>query len=177
MRNSLEECKKLKAKSGSDCKCVKVAMGKKSVLRIPDKVMERLIEGASLKHDPKYKTKIIGDRTLDEVLFYLKSPRDIDYAQPIEAISLDEKHVYVVVRWGSNLREGEIYFVEYRAFYPSGKERPFKAHMTRPKSKTWRTWTKFILDKNMDEPGDWLFKVFLDGRKVAEKHLKVLPAR
>jgi hypothetical protein len=111
------------------------------------------------------------------VLFSLKSPRDIDYMQPIEADSLDDKHIYIIVRWGSHLKKGETYIVEYRAFYPSGKERPFNARTTRPKGKTWRTWSRFVLDKHLDEPGDWRFEVHLDGRKVAEKHLKVLPAR
>lgn len=44
MNNSLKMCEQNKTRAGSRCGCVRVAMGNKSVLRVPDEVMLRLIE-------------------------------------------------------------------------------------------------------------------------------------
>jgi hypothetical protein len=44
MRDALSRCEKMKVESGSDCECVELAKQNKSVLRVPDTVMQRLIE-------------------------------------------------------------------------------------------------------------------------------------
>ncbi len=129
------------------------------------------------KDDPRYKTKIIGDRTVEEILLSLESPRDNRRIESVEEVSLDRAELYIVVRWGSYLERGRKYLIQYLIFHPSGRARPIHWHSTTPTVGTWRTWTRIVLKVPRDEPGDWRTEIHLDGRKVAERLFKVLPAR
>lgn len=131
-------------------------------------------------HTPKYQTRYIGDQQIKRIAFSQDSPASGASLRTISQISLDLEYVYVIAEWGSHLEQGQNYVGQYFVFYPSGKEKALRTRntfRTVPDHKTWRSWKKVHLDKEFDEPGDWRVEIRLGGRKVAERLLKVLPAR
>ncbi len=90
----------------------------------------------------------------------------------LKEISINEKLLYVFCKWRLSLRE-HTYTIK---IFDESKQIIFeKKYDLKPTEPTWNTWRYYYINKYLDKPGRWTVEIYLDGRKVGEKSINVLP--
>jgi len=90
----------------------------------------------------------------------------------LKEISINEKLLYVFCKWRLSLRE-HTYTIK---IFDESKQIIFeKKYDLKPTEPTWNTWRPYYINKYLDKPGRWTVEIYLDGRKVGEKSINVLP--
>jgi hypothetical protein len=90
----------------------------------------------------------------------------------LKEISINEKRIYLYVKWFSISLGEHSYLCEI--FDGSGKLATRHQMSFTSTEASWNTWTWYNINKYIDKPGNWIFKIYLDGQKVIEKNLVVL---
>lgn len=172
MQKSIARCERWRP-DNDPCVCVEVAMDDRIVFDASDVPEAQLAAGT--QEWQLHRTKLIGKPSLKYVDFSLKQPA---WRQPVSSfteVSLGELGFYLVVDWGTYLQKGKNYRIDYRSRDESGEVVLTGYQNTTPEVDSWRTWQWFTLRQEYDKPGLWTYEVILDGRKVAERRLRILP--
>ena len=105
------------------------------------------------------------------VIFTTGLTEDKKPMNDLTEISINEKHIYIFVQWHRSLTE---HSYSSKIFDSSGKLlREGHAKFT-PQKTLWNTWSSYNI-KQTDRPGKWKFEIYLDGEKMVEQYLTVLP--
>lgn len=90
----------------------------------------------------------------------------------LKEISINEKCLYVFCKWRLSLKD---HTYTIKIFDESKQIIYEKKDDLKPTEPTWNTWPGYYINKYIDKPGRWTVEVYLDGRKVEEKSINVLP--
>jgi len=87
-------------------------------------------------------------------------------------ISMQEKRIYIFVQWHLPTTEHNY---SSKLFDGSGRLlREWHSKFTPPQT-LWNTWSFYNIKRGTDQPGQWKFEIYLDGEKMVEQYLTVLP--
>jgi len=90
----------------------------------------------------------------------------------LKEISINKKRIYIYVKWFSTSDEDHNYLCK---IFDGSETLVFTNQMSfTSKGGSWNTWTWHNINKYIDKPGNWTFKIYLDGQKVIEESLSVL---
>jgi hypothetical protein len=92
----------------------------------------------------------------------------------ITEISIDAKRVFIFVSWRGLTNDQHLHAC--KIFDGQGRRVENDTMQFTPTRRVWRAWNWHDFNQSVDAPGDWNFQVFLDGRQVIDKNLKVLPS-
>jgi len=87
-------------------------------------------------------------------------------------IPINEERIYIFTKWQLSLKEHN--YVA-KIFDDSGKLISERRYKFIPQQTIWNTWSWYTINKHIDKPGRWKIEVYLDGRKMGESYLMVLP--
>ena len=105
------------------------------------------------------------------VVFTSRVDESFRPADRIERTSLQAGHVVLFVRW-FDVGVGEVpYRCEIRD--GSGELIDVQEMTGTPKRATWQTTTRHRFNRLIDQPGRWVFRVFLHGKLAVEAPLEV----
>ncbi len=90
----------------------------------------------------------------------------------LKEISINEKTLYVFCKWRLSLKDHTYAFKIFDESKEIVTERQFDLKPTEP---VWNTWAWYYINKYIDKPGLWTVEIYLDGHKVGEKSINVLP--
>jgi len=110
---------------------------------------------------------------LYKVVFTTALSEDNIPLDELKEVSLNQKRFTVFIRW--RLPIGD-HTYQVKIFDGSGKlasDNPVKFHAS---ATIASTWYEYAVNKYVDQPGKWKFEIFLDGKKMTEEFLDVLPA-
>ena len=88
----------------------------------------------------------------------------------VSSFSMSDEKICVYIKWFQLMPEKEYDFT-YQLLDEIGDILTASQITLRPKSKNWNSWHWYLLKKNIDQPGNWTFRGYLDGNKVAEKEI------
>jgi hypothetical protein len=95
-------------------------------------------------------------------------------ADSIEEISIEKERIYFYIAW-KHLSNKE-YKLKTKVYDGDGDLVFSQPHSFRPYADgLYNSWIWYSFNKFVDTPGYWRFDVHVDGKKVFEKQLKVLP--
>lgn len=88
-------------------------------------------------------------------------------------VSINEKQIYIHVKW-SNLRQKK-YEYESKIYDGAGKlvRRGWMSFTS--KKRSHNTWSRYRFNKHVDKPGKWRFEIYLDGEKLVDRSVTILP--
>ncbi|MHC4109755.1 MAG: hypothetical protein ACYSUY_01690, partial [Planctomycetota bacterium] len=90
----------------------------------------------------------------------------------LSKISINTGRIYLFASFRFSLEYHDIIF---KLFDESGKLLYQKRKNSVPYNTNWASWAWYDIKKDKDKPGQWKTEIFLDGKKVGEKYLTVLP--
>ncbi len=106
------------------------------------------------------------------VTFTTGLTRDNKPMNDLTEISINEKRIYIFVQWHLSPTEHNW---SSKIFDGSGKlVREGRSKFT-PQQTLWNTWAWHNINKQTDQPGKWKVEIYLDGEKMAEQYLTILP--
>jgi len=125
-----------------------------------------------LQDELKKHVKEPSDSKLYGVIFTTGLTEDNMPMNDLTEISINEERIYVFAKWRLSLGE---YNYTVKIFDDLGKLINENQLKFTPQTTTWNTWSWYNINKYMDKPGEWKFEIYLDGQKMTEEHLTVLP--
>lgn len=142
------------------------------VMEARDKLLEHLAQ-LTLENKLQKEADEAIDSELCGIVFTTEWNKGENVPQnDLKEISINEKLLYVFCKWRLSLRE-HTYTIK---ILDESKQIIFgKKYDLKPTEPTWNTWRSYYINKYLDKPGRWTVEIYLDGRKVGEKSINVLP--
>ena len=143
------------------------------VIKLQEQIEQLQVSIEQLKNQLKEKAEEVINSKLYGIVFTtgwredMKSPTN-----DLEEISINEKLLYVFCKWRLSLKD---HTYTIKIFDESKQIIYEKKNDLKPTESTWNTWPGYHINKYLDKPGRWTAEVYLDGRKVGEKSINVLP--
>lgn len=119
--------------------------------------------------EPKFPT---GPELSYRVIFTTGLTNKNQPVNNLKEISINEERIYIYVKWFPISDEEHNYLC--KIFDGSGQLTSTNQMSFTPEGGSWNTWTWYNINKDVDKPGNWTFKIYLDGQKVIEESLSVL---
>jgi hypothetical protein len=109
---------------------------------------------------------------LNSIVFTTGLNSNNDPLNNLSQISINTERIYIYARWRLSL---EYHDIIIKLFDEPGKLLFQNRNNRVPYITNWRTWAWYKIKKDTDKPGQWKTEIYLDGKKVGEKYLNVLP--
>ena len=90
----------------------------------------------------------------------------------LSQISINTGRIYLFAYFRLSL---EYHDIIIKLFDESGKLLHQHRNNRVPYDTTWSVWAQYEIKKDRDKPGQWKTEIYLDGKKVGEKYITVLP--
>ena len=94
-----------------------------------------------------------------------------ELADDLRVISLDHGQINIYVKWQNLSLEPHKAVVTIAD--GSGRQVLQQKYDFTPRNDRWNTWWSYRIDKEVDQPGEWRFQVFMDGEVLVDENLTV----